>query len=31
VKWDPKALAFAEGTGDPKWLTREYRDPWRVE
>jgi predicted dehydrogenase len=30
VKWDPAALTFAGGTGDPKWLTREYRDPWKV-
>lgn len=30
VEWDPKALAFANGSGDPKWLTRDYRSPWRV-
>jgi predicted dehydrogenase len=30
LDWDPKALAFAHGTGDPQWLTREYRAPWRV-
>lgn len=30
IKWDPSKLAFAGGTGDPKWLTREYRTPWSV-
>jgi predicted dehydrogenase len=30
VKWQPKEMTFAEGSGDPKWLTREYRDQWRV-
>jgi predicted dehydrogenase len=30
IKWDPKRLAFAGGTGDPKWLTRDYRGPWRI-
>jgi predicted dehydrogenase len=29
-QWNPKALTFAAGSGDPKWLTREYRGPWRV-
>jgi predicted dehydrogenase len=29
-KWDPKALNFAEGTGKPEWLTREYRGEWKV-
>lgn len=26
IKWDPEKLAFAGGTGNPAWLTREYRD-----
>ncbi len=30
VKWEPVAMQFAGGTGDAKWLTREYRDEWRV-
>lgn len=30
IKWDPRKLAFADGTGDPKWLTRDYRSPWSV-
>jgi hypothetical protein len=30
ISWDPKKLTFAPGTGDPKWLTREYRSPWSV-
>ena len=28
LKWDPTKLAFAGGTGDPQWLTRDYRAPW---
>ena len=30
IKWDPAKLAFAGGTGDAKWLTRDYRSPWSV-
>jgi len=30
IKWNPKKLAFVNGTGDPKWLTRNYRSPWSV-
>jgi predicted dehydrogenase len=30
IKWNPKTEQFAEGTGDPKWLTREYREPWKL-
>jgi predicted dehydrogenase len=30
LKWDPKAFAFVDGAGDPKWLTRDYRGPWSV-
>ena len=26
----PAANAFAGGTGDPAWLTRDYRAPWSV-
>lgn len=29
-KWDPAACGLAGGTGDPKWLTRDYRSPWTV-
>jgi len=29
-KWDPAKLTFADGTGDGKWLTRDYRAPWSV-
>ena len=29
-KWDPAKNEFAGGTGDPKWLTRDYRSPWKV-
>jgi predicted dehydrogenase len=28
--WDPARFAFTGGTGDPKWLTRDYRRPWSV-
>ncbi len=28
VKWDPVKSEFAGGTGDPKWLTRDYRAPY---
>jgi predicted dehydrogenase len=30
IKWDPAKFAFLGGTGDPKWLTRDYRKPWSV-
>lgn len=30
LKWDPDKLGFAGGTGDPQWLTRDYRSPWSV-
>ncbi len=30
LKWDPKKFAFLKGTGNPKWLTRDYRGPWKV-
>lgn len=30
IQWDPKKLTFAGGTGDPAWLTRNYRSPWSV-
>jgi predicted dehydrogenase len=30
LKWDPAKFAFVDGTGDPKWLTRDYRSPWSV-
>jgi len=29
-KWDPVKCGFAGGTGDPNWLTRDYRSPWKV-
>ena len=29
-KWDPVKCGFAGGTGDPKWLTRDYRNHWKV-
>ncbi len=30
LKWDPAKFEFIGGTGDPKWLTRDYRSPWSV-
>ena len=30
IDWDPEKLTFAKGSGDPKWLTRDYRSPWTV-
>ncbi|HLX61926.1 MAG TPA: Gfo/Idh/MocA family oxidoreductase [Planctomycetota bacterium] len=29
MKWDPEKNAFAAGTGDPKWLTLDTRDPFK--
>jgi len=30
LKWNPAQFKFTGGTGDPKWLTRDYRKPWTV-
>ena len=30
IDWDPEKLQFAKGSGDAKWLTRDYRGPWKV-
>jgi predicted dehydrogenase len=30
IKWNPKSEQFVDGTGEAGWLTREYRDPWKV-
>jgi predicted dehydrogenase len=30
LQWDPAKFEFTGGTGDPKWLTRDYRSPWKV-
>jgi hypothetical protein len=30
LKWNPKKLKFSRGSGDPAWLTRDYREPWTV-
>ena len=30
IKWDPAKFEFVGSTGDPKWLTRDYRAPWSV-
>jgi hypothetical protein len=30
IGWNPEKLHFAEGSGDPKWLTCDYCRPWKV-
>lgn len=30
IHWQPKKMRFERGTGDPAWLTRDYRSPWDV-
>jgi predicted dehydrogenase len=30
LKWDPATFTFVGGTGNPAWLTRNYRGPWSV-
>lgn len=30
VLWDPAKLTFAKDGGKAEWLTREYRDAWKV-
>jgi predicted dehydrogenase len=30
MKWDPAKNCFVGGTGNPAWLTRDYRSPWKV-
>jgi predicted dehydrogenase len=30
LKWDPAKFVFVGGSGDPKWLTQNYRSPWSV-
>ena len=30
ILWDPAKLALRDRSGDPAWLTRDYRAPWRV-
>jgi len=30
IGWNPEKLQFAKGSGEPKWLTRDYRRPWKV-
>ena len=30
IKWKPRQMRFAEGGGNPEWLTRDYRAPWTV-
>ncbi|MGI8601847.1 MAG: Gfo/Idh/MocA family oxidoreductase [Verrucomicrobiales bacterium] len=29
-KWNPASFAFADGTGDPKWLRDDYRGDWSL-
>jgi predicted dehydrogenase len=30
IEWNPEQLTFAKGSGDPSWLTRDYRSPWKA-
>ncbi len=30
IKWNPKQMRLAQGSGKPEWLTRDYRSPWSV-
>lgn len=30
LRWNPQENQFVDNTGDPSWLTREYRKPWTV-
>lgn len=30
IKWNPATKQFVGGTGNPAWLTRTYREPWKV-
>ena len=30
IRWQPEEMRFAEGSGNPDWLTRDYRTPWTV-
>ena len=30
ILWDPEKLCLRNGSGDPAWLTRDYRSPWTV-
>jgi predicted dehydrogenase len=30
IQWNPEQLTFAQGSGEATWLTRDYRNPWKV-
>ena len=30
IKWNPKNNTFADKSGNPQWLTRDYRGLWKV-
>ena len=30
IKWNPEKNTFRGNTGNPKWLTRDYRGEWKV-
>jgi predicted dehydrogenase len=30
IKWDPVKMAFTDPSCDPAWLTRDYREPWKL-
>ena len=31
IKWDPAAMKLAGGTGNPAWLTRDYKNGWSLK
>lgn len=30
LDWDPVNMSFAKGSGNPDWLTRDYRGAWKI-
>jgi hypothetical protein len=30
ILWDPAKFCLRDGSGDPAWLTRDYRAPFKV-
>ena len=30
IEWKPKKMRFAKDSGNPEWLTRDYRAPWKA-
>ena len=30
ILWNPRRMRFVKGSGDPAWITRPYRGPWKI-